>query len=89
MLRPIPLHAVPPGPSSLVDQIIAHREAASALAAEHVTALVEALRAVERLSSEISAGGEAYPPGVRDLAWRIGRDLEAKALTLATLMERR
>jgi hypothetical protein len=58
------------------------------LAVEHVAQLRHALDQAQLLASEIAAGGEAYPPGVRDLAARIAEDAAAKATTLEAIMAR-
>lgn len=58
------------------------------LAREHVGALRAALAEVEMLAVEISGGGEAYPPGVRDIARRLAQELGPKAQTLAVLSGR-
>ena len=61
---------------------------AKSLAREHIQALSLALIEVERLSAEISDGGEAYPAGVRDLARRMAEDCEAKVQTLEAISSR-
>lgn len=58
------------------------------LAREHVRALEAAIIEVERLSSEISDGGDAYPAGVRELARRIAEDCEMKVQTLEAISSR-
>ena len=58
------------------------------LAREHIRALEAAIIEVERLSSEISDGGEAYPVGVRELARRMAEDCEMKVQTLEAIASR-
>ena len=58
------------------------------LAREHVRALEAAIIEVERLSSEIADGGDAYPAGVRELARRIAEDCEMKVQTLEAIASR-
>ena len=40
------------------------------------------------MAAEIAEGGEAYPPGVRDLASRMVEDLEARVQTLEAIVAR-
>lgn len=61
---------------------------AKSLAREHVQALEDALIAVERLSAEIADGGEAYPPGVRDIARRLVEECEQRVQTLEAIVGR-
>lgn len=61
---------------------------ARGLAREHVNALTAALLQVEQLSVEIAGGGDAYPPGVRDLCRRIAEDAIARGQTLAAINAR-
>ena len=58
------------------------------LAREHIRALEAAIIEVERLASEISDGGEAYPAGVRELARRMAEDCEMKVQTLEAIASR-
>ena len=58
------------------------------LAREHIRALEAAIIEVERLSSEISDGGDAYPAGVRELARRMAEDCEMKVQTLEAIASR-
>lgn len=64
-----------------------HAEAKQ-LAREHVRTLTAALSEVEQLAAEIADGGDAYPPGVRDLARRLAEDCEARAQTLEAIISR-
>lgn len=75
------------------NETLAHRvrrlqAEAQAGAKEHVGQLATALRDVENLAFEIAGGGDAYPPGIRDLARRILEECETRALTLNSLLGR-
>ena len=78
---------LPPAPSEG-----AHRRAmrlmaeARRAADEQVLALERALATVAILSGEVSEGGEAYPPGVRDIAKKIAGDAAWCAQTLDSIM---
>jgi hypothetical protein len=61
---------------------------ARSLAKEHILALQNALADLEVMASEIAEGGEAYPPGVRDIARRLVEDCEARVLTLEAITSR-
>ena len=61
---------------------------AKSLAREHIHALSLALIEVERLSAEISDGGEAYPAGVRELTGRISVETAQRADILQALLQR-
>ena len=58
------------------------------LAKDHVRALSEAMISAEKLAAEIAEGGDAYPPGVRDLARRFVEDCEARVQTLEAISAR-
>ncbi|HKT54502.1 MAG TPA: hypothetical protein VJP88_08615 [Caulobacteraceae bacterium] len=64
------------------------QQEARQLARDHIKTLCQALVEVETLSAEIAAGGEAYPPGIRDLARRLIEDCEARAQTLEAIVAR-
>jgi hypothetical protein len=61
---------------------------AKLLAKDHVRTLVMQMVAVEQLAAEIADGGDAYPPGVRDLCSRLVSDIEARAQTLESIVAR-
>lgn len=61
---------------------------ARSLAKDHVRSLGAALGEVERIAAEIAEGGDAYPPGIRDIARRLVEDCEARAQTLEAISAR-
>ena len=61
---------------------------ARVLAKDHIKALSTAMVEVETLAAEIAEGGDAYPPGVRDLARRLVEDCEARVQTLEAISAR-
>ncbi|HEX5377988.1 MAG TPA: hypothetical protein VFW47_05410 [Phenylobacterium sp.] len=73
---------------TLSARIRALQEEARGLAREHINALEAALVEVERLACEISAGGDAYPAGVRDIARRLAEDCEQKVQTIEAISGR-
>jgi hypothetical protein len=58
------------------------------LAKDHVKSLTSAMVAIEQLAAEISEGGDAYAPGIRDIARRLAEDMEAKVQTLDAISSR-
>ena len=61
---------------------------AKQLAKDHVRSLSAQMLTVEEMAAEIADGGEAYPPGVRELASRLVEDLEARVQTLEAIVAR-
>lgn len=58
------------------------------LAKDHVHELSRAIAAAERLAAEIADGGDAYPPGIRDLARRFADEAEGRIQTLEAIISR-
>lgn len=73
---------------TIADRIRRLQTEARGLAREHIVALQTALVSVERMAAEIAEGGEAYPPGVRDIARRLAEDCEARVQTLEAISKR-
>ncbi len=84
--RPADSTAASPSLSERVNQLQAE---ARLLAGEHIDVLQNNLLQIQLIAEEIANGGEAYPPGVRDVARRLGEDTAAKALTIEGIMARR
>ena len=64
------------------------QQEAKQLAKDHIRSLNQALVDVEQLAAEIAEGGDAYPPGVRDLARRLVEDCEMRVQTLEAIVAR-
>jgi hypothetical protein len=64
------------------------QQEAKELAKDHIKALNTAIVEVETLAAEIAEGGDAYPPGVRDLARRLVEDCESRVQTLEAIVAR-
>lgn len=58
------------------------------LAKDHVRTLTDAMVGLEALAAEIADGGEAYAPGVRDIARRLAEDLDSRVQTLEAIAAR-
>ena len=78
----------PAKPETVGERVRRLQVGAKALARDHVNALVLTLAHVEQMAAEIAEGGDAYPPGVRDLCRRLAEDAEAKTQTLESILAR-
>ena len=88
IVTPETTDAAAPTAISLSVRILQLQAEARKLAGDHVETLRTSLMQTQRIADEIAEGGEAYPPGVRDIARRLSEDNAARALTLETLMGR-
>lgn len=93
MSTPLRVVTSPPAPAaaqtpSLSARIRDLQAEATSLAREHIDALAASLLAASRIADDIARGGDAYPPGVRDLARRLSEDNAARALTLEAIAAR-
>lgn len=61
---------------------------AKQLAKDHIRSLTTGMVELEQLAAEIAEGGEAYAPGVRDIARRLVEDLESRVQTLEAIVAR-
>ena len=77
-----------PAPESLGQQVRRRQAEAKALARMHPQCLKLALLSADGLAAEIAAGGEAYRPGVRDLARQAAADNGNRARLLQALLVR-
>lgn len=75
-------------PTKLSDQVRQLQAEAKRLAGEHIEILRANLLQTQQIADEIAQGGDAYPPGVRDLARRLNEDSVAKALLIQGIMAR-
>ena len=58
------------------------------LAKDHVRSLSAAMSELEHLAAEIADGGEAYAPGIRELARRLAEVLDSRVQTLDAISAR-
>ncbi|MGH6985859.1 MAG: hypothetical protein ACRED9_03350 [Caulobacteraceae bacterium] len=65
------------------------RVEAQAIAKDHLVDFEGLIGEARRMAEEISAGGEAYGVGAREIARRLAGQLQSAALTLETLRTRK
>lgn len=76
-------------PSETVAQRVRRLQAeARQLAKDHVKALSAAMADLEALAAEIAEGGEAYAPGVREVARQLAEELDSRVQTLEAISAR-
>ncbi len=91
-----PLRVVTAGPSvtqvtaapGLAERILLLQAEARTLARDHVEILRANLMQTQQVADQIAHGGDAYPPGVRELAARLSDDAGARAAMLEAIMGR-
>lgn len=82
------LRVVPSNPETVADRVRRLQSEARDLAAQHIGELQRLLESASDLAAEIAEGGEAYPPGVRDLARRFSEELPIRRATIGAIMGR-
>jgi hypothetical protein len=73
---------------SVPERIRRLQEEARREANSHVGSLCREMDRLQSLASEIAGGGDAYPPGVRDLARRLAEDLDSRSQSLGAIVSR-
>ena len=73
---------------SLAERILLLQAEARSLARDHIEILRANLLQTQQVADQIAHGGDAYPPGVRELAARLVDDAGARAATLEAIMGR-
>lgn len=86
--QPKPPLSEPPLSETVAQRVRRLQAEARVLAKDHVRSLSAAMVELERLAAEVAEGGDAYAPGVRDLARRLAEDLDARAQTLDAIAGR-
>ncbi len=91
-----PLRVVTAGPGAtqvaaapgLAERILLLQAEARTLARDHIEILRANLLQTQQVADQIAHGGDAYPPGVRELAVRLVDDAATRAATLEAIMGR-
>jgi len=79
---------VPAKAETVAERVRKLQAEARQLAKDHIKSLSEAMMQVEQMAAEIAEGGDAYPPGVRDLARRFVEDIDSRIQTLEAISAR-
>ena len=82
------LKVVLPKSETVAQRVQRLQTEARQLAKDHVKSLTTAMVDLEQLAAEIADGGDAYAPGIRDIARRLVEDLEARVQTLDAISAR-
>jgi hypothetical protein len=83
------LKVVPtPKAETVAERVRRLQAEAKQLAKDHVKSLTTAMVDLEQLAAEIAEGGEAYAPGIRDVARRLVEDLDSRVQTLEAIAAR-
>ena len=82
------LKTVLPKAETVAQRVQRLQSEAKQLAKDHVRALTSAMVSLEELAAEIAEGGDAYAPGVRDIARRLAEDLDSRVQTLEAIAAR-
>jgi hypothetical protein len=75
-------------PETTAERIRRLQVEAKVLAREQITALETSMMALAAQCREVAIGGDAYPPGIRDMAVRLAEDLEIRAQSMDAVMDR-
>ena len=82
------LKTATPKTESVAERVRRLQAEAKQLAKDHVKALTTAMVELEHLAAEIADGGDAYAPGIRDVARRLAEDLDSRVQTLEAIAAR-
>jgi hypothetical protein len=82
------LKTVLPKSETVAQRVQRLQAEARQLAKDHVKSLTAAMVNIEQIAAEIAEGGDAYAPGIRDIARRLVEDMEAKVQTLDAISAR-
>ena len=82
------LKVVLPKSETVAQRVQRLQTEARQLAKDHVKSLTSAMLELEQLAAEFADGGDAYAPGIRDIARRLAEDLDARVQTLDAISAR-
>ncbi len=75
-------------PETVAQRVRRLQAEAKTLAKDHVATFGVAMADLGQLAHEIAEGGEAYAPGIRDLARRLAEELDARVHTVQAIAAR-
>ncbi|MCW5760735.1 MAG: hypothetical protein KIS90_13280 [Phenylobacterium sp.] len=82
------LKVVPSKNETVAERVRRLQCEAKQLAKDHVKSLSAAMVELEQLAAEIAEGGDAYSPGVREVARQLAEELDSRAHTLDAIAAR-
>jgi len=82
------LKIVPPKTETVSERVRRLQTEARQLAKDHVKSLSTAMVQLEELAAEIAEGGDAYAPGIREVARQLVEDLDSRVQTLEAIASR-
>lgn len=82
------LKVILPKSETVAERVRRLQTEARQLAKDHIKSLTTAMVELEQLAAEIAEGGDAYAPGVRDVARRLVEDLDSRVQTLEAIVSR-
>ena len=82
------LKIVTPKTESVSERVRRLQAEAKQLAKDHVKSLSAAMVQLEQLAAEIAEGGDAYAPGIREVARQLAEDLDSRVQTLEAIAAR-
>jgi len=82
------LKSIQPKTETVAERVRRLQAEAKQLAKDHVKSLSQAMIELEQLAAEIADGGDAYAPGIRDIARRLVEDLDSRVQTLDAIAAR-
>ena len=82
------LKIVAPKTESVSERVRRLQAEAKQLAKDHVKSLSAAMVQLEQLAAEIAEGGDAYAPGIREVARQLAEDLDSRVQTLEAIAAR-
>ena len=82
------LKVVTPKSETVSERVRRLQSEARQLAKDHVKSLSAAMVQLEELAAEIAEGGDAYAPGIREVARQLVEDLDSRVQTLEAIAAR-
>lgn len=82
------LKTILPKTESVSERVRRLQAEAKQLAKDHIKSLSAAMVDLEQLAAEIAEGGDAYAPGIREVARQLVEDLDSRVQTLEAIAAR-
>ncbi|TAJ70931.1 MAG: hypothetical protein EPO51_15590 [Phenylobacterium sp.] len=79
---------ITPKAESVSERVRRLQAEAKQLAKEHIKSLSAAMVDLEQLAAEIAEGGDAYAPGIREVARQLAEELDSRVQTLEAIAAR-